>query len=146
MAELAQATVSTSAAPESVWRALTDPALVRQYFFGTNVETDWQVGSPITYRGEWEGKSYEDKGVVLEVDEPRRLVTSFFSPSSGLADAPENYQRVIFEITPKAGGGSTVTVTQDNNVDAEAAQHSSANWQMVLDGLASVASGTGTDT
>jgi uncharacterized protein YndB with AHSA1/START domain len=139
MAELARASMSTSAEPEAVWRALTDPELVKQYFFGTHVETDWQEGSPITYRGEWEGRPYEDKGVVLEVDRPRRLVTSFFSPSSGLPDVPENYQTVIFQITATQDG-SSVIVTQDNNRDAEAAEHSSANWQMVLDGLASLLS------
>ena len=44
-----------------VWKALTDPAIIKQYFFGTNVETDWKKGSPITWTGEWEGKTYQDK-------------------------------------------------------------------------------------
>ena len=49
-------------APRSkVWNALTDPAMVKQYLFGTTMTTTWKVGDPITYTGEWEGKSYEDK-------------------------------------------------------------------------------------
>lgn len=134
---IARASTVVDATPEQVWQALTDPAIVKQYFFGTTVSTDWRVGSSITYSGEWEGKPYEDKGEVLEVDEPRRLVTSFFSPMSGKADVPENYQTVTYLIEP-AEGGTRVSVEQDNNADEEAAAHSSGNWQMILDGLAGV--------
>lgn len=140
MVKDAQASVRIDATPEQVWAALTDPELVKQYFFGTTVQTDWRVGSRIRYSGEFEGKAYEDTGEVLEYNEPRRLVTSFFSPSSGKPDVPENYQRVTYAIDPD-GGGCTVTITQDGNATDEAAEHSSANWRMVLDGLAGVAPG-----
>jgi len=102
--KLAQATAVVPATPEQVWRALIDPALVKEYFFGTTVTTDWQQGSTITYSGEWEGKPYQDKGIVLEVDEPRLLVTSFYSPMSGLPDVTENYQTVSYAIEPVEGG------------------------------------------
>lgn len=138
MAKLAQASVRVDTAPEAVWRALTEPELVKEYFFGTTLETDWVVGSPIVYRGEWQGKAYEDKGVVLEADRPRRLVSTYFSAMSGLPDVPENYQTVTYELAPE-GSGTRLTVTQDNNRDDEAAEHSSANWTAVLDGLAAVA-------
>ncbi len=135
---LARATAVVPATPEQVWRALTDPVLVKEYFHGTTVTTDWQQGSAITYSGEWEGKPHQDKGIVLEVDEPRLLVTSFYSPMSGLPDAPKNYQTVSYAIDP-VEGGCRVTVTQDNNASDEAAAHSSGNWQLILDGLAGVA-------
>src|SRR5665647_1625112 len=121
-----------------VWRALTEPELVKEYFFGTTLVTDWAVGSPIVYRGEWGGKAYEDKGVVLEADRPRRLVSTYFSAMSGLPDVPDNYQTVTYELSPE-GSGTRLTVVQDNNRDDEAAEHSSANWAAVLDGLAAVA-------
>jgi hypothetical protein len=43
-----------------------------QYMFGTNVISDWQEGSPILWKGEWQGKKYEDLGVILKL-EPERV-------------------------------------------------------------------------
>lgn len=64
---VAETQVTIHAPVDAVWRALTEPELVKQYLYGTQVETDWQVGSPITWRGEWKGQPYEDKGEVLAV-------------------------------------------------------------------------------
>ena len=67
-------------APRSqVWRALTDPDEIQKYMFGSKVETDWKPGSPITWKGEYDGKKYEDKGEILEVEHERRLKLTHFS-------------------------------------------------------------------
>lgn len=130
------ANVSTTIhAPASlVWRALTDPVLIKQYLFGTEVTTDWKVGSPITYRGEWQGKPYVDKGQVLEIEPGKLLVSTFFSGNSGLPDVPENYQTVRYELSSR-GDETELTIKQDNNATREDAEHSEQNWKMVLDGL-----------
>ena len=70
---IATATTEIHARPEEVWTALTDPELIARYMFGSKVETDWQPGSPIVWKGEYEGKPYEDKGEVRAVDPQRRL-------------------------------------------------------------------------
>ena len=111
---VATASTVVEAPKEEVWEALTDPDLISRYMFGTEVSTDWEVGSSITWKGEWDGRSYQDKGTILEL-KPRRLLRySHFSPLSGMADSPENYHTVTIEI---AGDGSTTTVhlSQDNN-------------------------------
>jgi uncharacterized protein YndB with AHSA1/START domain len=62
---IAQVTITINAPGSKVWEALTKPDLIKQYLFGTTVTTDWQVGSPIIYEGQWQGKSYQDKGIVF---------------------------------------------------------------------------------
>jgi uncharacterized protein YndB with AHSA1/START domain len=125
------------APPEEVWRALTDPSVIREYMFGSDVRTDWQPGSTITWQGEFEGKSYEDKGEILTVEPGRLLEVSHFSPLSGQQDRPENYHRVRYELQPD-GSHTRVGLTQDNNGSAEEAEHSSATWQAMLNGLKKV--------
>jgi uncharacterized protein YndB with AHSA1/START domain len=141
MSVTAEASVHIDADPAEVWRALTEPDLIAQYLFGTRVETDWAVGSPITYSGEWEGKPYQDKGTILEIDEPNLIVSTFFSALRGKPDVPENYQNVTYRIDDAAGGGVTVTVIQDGNADEAEAAHSAKNWTTVLEGLRAVVEG-----
>jgi len=131
---LAQATITINAPASKVWEALTKPELIKQYLFGTEVTTDWRVGSPITYKGEWQGKAYEDKGKILQVEPGKLLVSTFWSSLSGVPDVPENYKTVRYELSP-AGGGTKLMITQDNNTTQEEATHSEQNWNMVLDGL-----------
>ena len=52
----------TDAPAKNVWEALINPAMIKQYFFGTDVVSDWKVGNSIVWRGTWQGKEYEDKG------------------------------------------------------------------------------------
>ena len=131
---VAEVTIDIEAPRGKVWDALTNPKLIKQYLFGTEVTTDWKVGSPITYKGTWEGKSYEDKGEVLENEPEKLLVSTFWSSLSGKPDLPENYQTVHYELSPK-GVGTRLTLTQDNNASQEEVDHAEQNWNMVLEGM-----------
>ena len=135
MADLvATAETEIDAPPSRVWRALTDPDLIEQYMFGARVVTDWQPGSSIVWKGEYEGKAYEDKGEVLEVVPERRLRMTHFSPLGGQDDVPENYHTLTYEL--EAENGTThVSLSQDNNSSQEAAEHSRENWEKMLSGL-----------
>jgi uncharacterized protein YndB with AHSA1/START domain len=107
---IAKATITINAPTPKVWDALTEPDLIKQYLFGTEVITDWQVGSPITYKGIWEGKSYEDKGRVLQIEPGKLLVSTFWSSLSGLPDIPESYKTVRYEISTE-GNGTRLIIT-----------------------------------
>ena len=130
----AEATTTINTPVSRVWDALTNPRLIKQYLYGTEVTSDWQVGSPITYKGEWEGKSYEDKGEILQIEPEKLLVSTFWSSLAGLPDVPENYKTVRYELSP-GGNGTKLTITQDNNATQEEADHSTQNWKTVLDKL-----------
>jgi uncharacterized protein YndB with AHSA1/START domain len=117
-----------------VWDALTNPELIKQYMFDTDVISDWQVGSPITYRGEWDGKPFEDKGKVLEVEREKSLITTHWSPLSGMPDTPENYHTVAYQLSEK-NGKTKITITQDKNASEEEKDHSEKNWSTMLGSL-----------
>ena len=131
---VAKAAITINAPASRVWDALTKPDLIKLYLFGTQVTTDWRVGSPITYQGMWEGKAYKDKGQVLQVEPGKLLVSTFWSSLSGLPDVPENYRTVRYELSA-AGNGVRLTITQDNNHSQEEADQSAQNWKTVLDGI-----------
>jgi uncharacterized protein YndB with AHSA1/START domain len=131
---VATARIDIEAPASRVWTALTEPDQIAAYMFGSRVETDWEVGHPITWNGEWEGKPYQDKGQVLAYDEPERLSVTHFSPLTGQDDLPESYHTLVYELDEN-DGVTTVSLSQDNNGSEEEAEHSRANWQMMLDGL-----------
>ena len=127
--------VTIDASMAKVWDALTDPAKVKRYMHGTNLATDWKVGNPITWSGEWKGTSYVDKGTVLEVDYGRCLTYTHWSPMGGSEDKPDNYHTVTYELAGDERT-TTLTLTQDNNVtQAEADKMAKDNWAPVLQGL-----------
>lgn len=127
------ASVEISASPGQVWQALTEPDLIREYFVGTQVETTWEPGSPITWSGEYDGRSYEDKGEVVEVVPEERLVVTHFSPLSGQEDRPENYHRLTYRLSDE-GDATQVTLEQDNTPSASVEEFT-ATWETMLGNL-----------
>lgn len=116
---------------EKVWEALTNPAIVEQYFFGTELVTDWEVGKPIVFQGEWDDKKYIDKGEVLEYEHNKKLSYSFLSSWSGKEDLPENYLWVSYEV--KSDGENTELTISQSNYNEELAKHSDENWAALVD-------------
>ena len=131
---IAKAGITINASADKVWHALTDPGLIKKYMFGTTVISDWKEGSKIIWKGEWEGKQYEDKGKILLFEPEKSLQYSHFSPLSGLSDSPENYHIVTIDLEEK-DKQTIVTLTQTNNADEKTKDHSEKNWKMILASL-----------
>ena len=131
---VAKASTTIQAPAAKVWEALVTPATIKQYMFGTTVASDFKKGSPITWKGEWQGKKYEDKGVILDLQPKRKLAYSHFSPLSGLPEKPENFHNVTIELVDK-GKQTLVSLSQDNNANEKERDHSQKNWEMMLSGL-----------
>jgi uncharacterized protein YndB with AHSA1/START domain len=131
---VAIAEVDINATPRKVWDALVDPEQIQRYMFGSRVATDWQPGHPIVWRGEYEGRRYEDRGEVLDVQPMRRLRVTHFSPLSGKPDVPANYHTLTYDLEPR-DGGTHIVLTQDNNANDDEVQHSTANWESMLASL-----------
>lgn len=131
---VAHSSITINASANKVWDALINPEKIKKYLFGTEAISEWKVGSPITYKGDWEGKHYEDKGKIIEMEPNKLLVTTYWSNMSGKPDVPDNYQNVRYELS-EADGKTTLNIVQDGNISKESAEHSEKNWTMVLGGL-----------
>ncbi len=131
---IANVSITINTPIAKVWEALVNPDMIKQYMFGTNVVTDWKEGSPIVWKGEWQGKAYQDKGTILKIDQERVLQYSHFSPFSGQPDVPENYHSVTIELSGQ-GRQTNVSLAQDNNATEQDREHSEKNWQLMLEGL-----------
>jgi uncharacterized protein YndB with AHSA1/START domain len=137
---IAKASTTIDAPIAKVWDAISNPDIIKQFMFGTDTVSEWKEGSPITWRGTWEGKPYEDKGVILTIEPERMLQYSHYSPLSGEPDVPENYHTLTYELTSK-GDQTLVTLAQDNNASEEEAAHSQKMWDMMLASMKKVVEG-----
>lgn len=131
---VSKSSITINAPVNKVWQALTDPAMIKEYLFGTTTTSDWKKGSAITYEGEWQGKKYKDKGTIIDIIPEKLLHTTYWSSMGGKEDKPENYNNVIYEVKPQ-NGQTAVTISQDNINTEEELKHMEQNWGMVLESM-----------
>lgn len=128
---ISKTSITIDAPIAKVWDALVNPAMTKKYLFGAEVASDWKVGSPITFKGEYQGKTYEDKGIILEVKPERLLRYTHWSNLSGLPDIPENYHGLTWDLSSE-GNRTKLSLAQDNNATEKAREHSDQFWTGVL--------------
>jgi uncharacterized protein YndB with AHSA1/START domain len=131
---IAKTSVTIAAPVADVWEALVTPAAIKIYMFDVTVTSDWVLGSPIVWIGEWQGRPFEDKGIILQIVREHVLEFSYFSPLAGVADLPENYHVVTVHLSGD-GAQTRVSLRQDNNLTDEARERAERNWSVVLSGL-----------
>ena len=120
------------ATPERVWQALTDSDLVKRYYFGSVIDSDFRPGSPIVYKQPDTGR-IDIEGEVIEADPPRRLVHTFAVRWD--ADVNDPPTRVAWEITPM-GDACRLSVTHDGFTEENATFESTkGGWPVILSGL-----------
>lgn len=98
-----EASVLVAAPPAAVWHALTDLASLRAWMaephVGVEIETTWQVGTPIVVRG-FHVARFENRGTVLAFQPESLLCYSHLSSLSRLPDVPQNHAQFEFRLTP----------------------------------------------
>lgn len=130
----ASCTVVIRASASRVWQALTEPSIVKQYFYGTQMDTSWTVGEPVFFRGEWEGRPYEDRGSVLAFEPMRTLAFNYWSAFSGHEDTPE--KRTVVRYSLATHGDETSVTIEQRNFDSQArADHSAKSWEAVMSAM-----------
>ena len=120
--------------PEKLWEALTSSEFSKHYWFGTELKTDWKVGSPfaLVMNG-----TTTDTGEILEADRPRRLSYSF---QHALDDEmrSERPTKVVFNLEPH-GKLVKLTLTHEDFEDgSKLLDGISRGWPAILSSLKSM--------
>lgn len=96
--------IAINAPAAKVWDALINPEKTKEYMFGCETVSDWNVGSELLWRGQYEGKEMVFvKGEIVEIEPEKMLVYTTIDPNSDIEDTPENYVSVTYELVPQDG-------------------------------------------
>ena len=128
---ISKTSIAINAPVAKVWDALINPDVIKQYFFGAEVVSGWKEGSPITFRGEYQGNKYEEKGVLLHVKPERLLQYTHWSNFDELPDAPENYRTWTFRLSEE-DTHVLLSITEDNIPTEKKRESSDEFWTGVL--------------
>jgi uncharacterized protein YndB with AHSA1/START domain len=127
--------IHVKASPARVWEVLTTPSIIKEYLYGTETITDWKVGSPIVFQGEYEGVTYRDHGVILENILNQKLIYSYWSSFSGTENIPENHSEVGYLLTEQEDQTTMLTWLQKGYVNEEKRAHSENGMNDFLEQL-----------
>ena len=119
---------------ERLWEALTSSEFSKRYWFGTELKSDWKVGSPfaLVMNG-----TITDEGEILEADPPRRLSYSF---RHVLNDEMRNEKptKVVFSIEPH-GKFAKLTLSHEGFAEgSKLLDGISKGWPAIMSSLKSL--------
>ena len=134
--------IDINAPASNVWNALTNPAETKKYMFGCEALSDWKEGSPLIWKGNFNGAELVAvKGIVKKIQPEKYLEYTVIDPNNPkIPDLPENYLTVTLDLTLKSGV-TILTATQgDYNTVAEGPdryKHSvdGGGWTPILEAI-----------
>lgn len=136
-----QKQIEINGSKEKVWDALVNPAIIKQYLFGTEAVSDWKVGSELIFQGEYDGNKYKDKGIIKKFDIEKTFQYTYLSSFSGLEDKEENYHLITFNIVDQHET-TMLSLIHENIQNQQAKDHSENNWKMVLGTIKNILEGS----
>ena len=120
--------------PEKLWDALTRSEFTRQYWFDTEVRSDWKVGSPFALVM---GGKVTDSGEILEADRPRRLSYTF-KHEADPEMRKEPASKVVFTLEPHGKIVKLIVTHEGFGVGSKLLDGISKGWPAILSGLKSL--------
>ena len=125
--------ITLNATPEAVWQALTDPEKTKQFLFGCEAISTWQVGAPLEFQMTMGGETMTIvKGVIEEVEPHAVLQHTCFEARHENDPSQHTTARYQLEAVPE---GTRLTIRQGAFPTAEQCAQNSASWDMALGGL-----------
>jgi len=124
---------------ENVWFILTNPEHIKQYLFGTETITDWNVGSKIVFQGVYNDHHYQDHGQILENIPETKIAYSYWSVFTGMEDKPENYSTISYTLKKIGANQTEFTWTQQGFSNEEGYSHSENSMDELLNSIKRIA-------
>jgi uncharacterized protein YndB with AHSA1/START domain len=135
-------TISINAPAGRVWNALTNPAETKKYMFGCEALSDWKEGSPLIWKGNFNGvELVAVKGTILKIRPGSYLEYTVIDPNNPkIPDLPENYLTVTCELVEQDGITALTTTQGDYNTVAEGADRykhtiDGGGWDPILQAI-----------
>jgi uncharacterized protein YndB with AHSA1/START domain len=135
----ASQSIQINSTTKKLWDVLTNPETIKFFLYGTETLSDWKVGSPIIFQGEYNGTTYKDRGNVLENRQNELLSYNYWSGFSGLEDKPENYSLVSYKIERIADRQVIFTWTQNGFASKEGQCHTEQGLIAMLEQIKKLA-------
>lgn len=134
--------ISINASPSIVWDALVNPEQTRKYMFGCETVSEWQIGSPLLWKGDHEGKKMVFvKGTILDIQLNKFLAYTTIDPNNTeIEDLPQNYLTVTYALSVE-NKMTILTVTQgDYSMVGNGAERyketiDGGGWQSILEAI-----------
>ena len=81
--------------------------------FGCETVSDWKIGSPLLWRGNYEGQDMVFvKGNIVDIQPEKLLAYTTIDPNNAeVPDIPENYLTVSYKLTEE-NGKTTLEISQ----------------------------------
>lgn len=109
---IVRSSIKIHAPTAKVWDLLTNPEQTKKYMFGCAALSDWTVGSPLIWKGNFNGvELVAVKGAVTGIRPGEFLAYTTIDPNSTIPDVPENYVTVTYTLT-ETSGETLLEVTQ----------------------------------
>lgn len=128
---------------ENVWKALTESHYVKEYMFGSHVESNWEINSTILFYIFQDGKRVDIvKGFIQAFEPNKRLKHTLFPIGASYNDDLINHVDVEYKLIPQEDK-CLLQITQSGFKNAEDGkkrlESTIKGWQSVLPHLKSIA-------
>ncbi len=135
-------TITVHAPAARVWNALTNPEETKKYMFGCEALSDWKEGSPLIWKGTFNGvELVAVKGTIKKIQPGKYLEYTVIDPNNPkIPDLPENYLTVTLDLAEQ-DGQTVLTATQgDYRTVADGADRykhtvDGGGWTPILDAV-----------
>jgi uncharacterized protein YndB with AHSA1/START domain len=120
---------------DRLWKALTEPEFMKQYWFGMHCKSDWKPGSPWSLI--FTDGRIADAGEIVEIDPPRRLQIKWRNEWKPELKA-EGFSHCTFELEPLEGVVKLSVTHEIDIADSKFIQAVSGGWPLILSNLKSL--------